>query len=137
MVAAAVAGVGGAAIAAATAGGHYGLATNQHGPSHAPQPSDQRALDVPPDALHGEYVESEGGGRFVTRVVQTGRLTAISSTAATARSEDGFSQSYVIREPEGAAAPPFSTGQLVTIGATRNGEANMIDTMRPPLAAGN
>lgn len=132
-VAAAIAGVGGAAISAATGGRYHGAAPGLHGPG-GPPASAPHVSDVARDQLHGEYVVTEGGGRFETRVSQTGQLTAIDVSSVTARSDDGFTQTYVIRAAEGAAPPPFSVGQRVTITGTREGEAVMVDSMRPPLA---
>ncbi|ATE55114.1 hypothetical protein [Actinosynnema pretiosum] len=48
------------------------------------------------DALHGEYVVSDGDGGYATRVVQTGTITAISGTSVTAASPDGYARTYVI-----------------------------------------
>lgn len=47
-------------------------------------------------ALHGEYVVSDGNGGYRTERTQTGRVTAISGTALTVASDDGFSATYVV-----------------------------------------
>ncbi|GAA2685405.1 MULTISPECIES: hypothetical protein [Actinosynnema] len=48
------------------------------------------------DAVHGEYVVSDGEGGYATQVVQTGTITAISGTSVTAASSDGYTRTYVI-----------------------------------------
>jgi len=140
-VAAAVAGVGGAAIAAATdTGAHGGFGDfagfgGFEGPPGAP-PGPRNGRNVEPASLHGEYVVADDGG-FETRVTQTGKITSISPTSVTARSADGFTQTYVIHEVEGASAPPFAVGDPVVITATRRGETATVSTMGPPLSPGN
>jgi hypothetical protein len=141
VVAAAVAGVGGAAIAAATqtgfhaTSGGFGGFGGFGGPG-GPPPSAHHG-DVEPDSLHGEYVVADGRGGFSTLMTQTGRITAISATSITARSDDGFSQTYVIRETDGAGRSPFAVDDRIAIDAKREGEAATVTTMRPPLSAGH
>ncbi|WP_263994668.1 hypothetical protein [Mycobacterium yunnanensis] len=144
-VAAAVAGVGGAAISAATATSFHGGAGGfggfgdfaGFGGPQGPPPGGHRA-ETDPAALHGEYVVPDDHGGYSTVLEQTGIITAISPSAVTARSADGFTESYVIREPEETAAkPPFATGDTVVIKATRNGEAAVVTTMGPPLSPGH
>ena len=140
-VAAAVAGVGGAAIAAATdtgahasfgdfagIGGFEGPPGSPSGARHGGNPE--------PASLHGEYVVADGAG-YETRLTQTGKVTAISPTSVTARSVDGFTQTYAIHEVGGASAPPFAVGDPVVITATRRGETATVSTMGPPLSPGN
>lgn len=135
VVAAVIAGFGGAAIAAATGGGYHMEASGGPGPNGPPRAAQApKAAADAPDSLHGEFVDGDGHGGFVTHLDQTGAVTAISATSVTARSADGFSQTYTIREVNGAAPPPFSIGDQVTIEATREGEAAVVSTMRPPLA---
>jgi len=143
-VAAAVAGVGGAAVAAATqttfhggAGdfGGFGDFAGFGGPP-GPPPGGRHSAPAEPDALHGEYVVADEHGGFSTILEQTGTITAISPVAVTARSADGFIQSYVIREVQGATTPPFAAGDTVLIKATRQGETAMVTTMGPPLSPG-
>jgi hypothetical protein len=135
-VAAAVAGVGGAAIAAATEGGYHAMSAGMHGPSGPPPPAAHRA-DIEPDSIHGEYVVADGHGSFSTLTSQTGRVTAISATSVTARSDDGFIQTYVIHEANAASKPPFAVNDQVTIDATREGATATVTSMRPPLSAGH
>jgi hypothetical protein len=82
-------------------------------------------------ALHGEAVVSDGNGGFTTELSQTGTITAIDATSVSARSADGYSQTYVI--PAAATAPPFDVGDQVTIRATRHGADATVTTIRPPL----
>jgi hypothetical protein len=140
-VAAAVAGVGGAAIAAATDGEHHffsgaGNSGGGHGGFNGPPPAAHRTDDEP-DSLHGEYVVADGHGGFTTLISQTGRVTAISPVSVTVRSDDGFTQSYVILEANGDAKPPFAANDQVVIRAEREGEAAMLTSMRPPLSPGH
>ena len=111
-VAAAVAGVGGAAIAAATdtgsgpgGFGDFGGFGGFGGGGPEGPPGAMRHTDIDPAALHGEYVVADGRGGFATMVTQTGRITAVSTTAVTARSDDGYTQTYVIRSVPGAGSP--------------------------------
>ena len=90
-VAAAVAGVGGAAIAAATdtgsgpgGFGDFGGFGGFGGGGPEGPPGAMRHTDIDPAALHGEYVVADGRGGFATMVTQTGRITAVSTTAVTA-----------------------------------------------------
>jgi hypothetical protein len=127
-ISAAVAGVGGAAIYAATDDGPHmmGMQGGPGGPHDHGGPPDPHGAPAPapePAALHGEFVESDGPGKFTTVLSQTGRVTAISPTSVTARSEDGFSQTYVLAalDPAASKAPSFAVDDAVTIRATRSG----------------
>ncbi|OPX05823.1 hypothetical protein B1790_30775 [Mycobacterium sp. AT1] len=133
-VATAVAGVGGAAIAAATETGYHPN-SGGFGGFGGPPPAAHRS-NSEPLSLHGEYVVAENGA-FETRITQTGKITAISPTSVTTRSADGFAQTYVIHEVEGASAPPFAVGDTVVITATRKGETATVSTMGPPLSPGS
>jgi hypothetical protein len=140
-VAAAVAGVGGAAIAAATDGNHHTFGGSMHGTfggfGGPPPPPAAHRSDDDLDSMHGEYVVADGHGGFRTLMTQTGRVTAISADSVTARSDDGFTATYVIRGSGGAAKPPFKVDDHVVIRATREGEIALVTTMAPPLSAGH
>jgi hypothetical protein len=137
-VAAAIAGVGGAAIAAAADGGFHAMSGGMHGPGPAgPPPPPAHRTDDEPDTLHGEYVVADGHGGYSTLISQTGRVTAISATSVTARSEDGFVQTYVVHEADGTAKPPFAVDEMVTIDATRSGSTATVTSIRPPLSPGH
>jgi hypothetical protein len=47
-------------------------------------------------ALHGQFVISKSGGGYETIDVQTGHVTAVSSTSITLKSADGFTNTYVV-----------------------------------------
>ena len=144
-VAAVIAGVGGAAVYAATDSGPRMMGT--HGGFGAVQgdrpggpPRDDVVRAAAPDSasLHGEFVVADGAGAFSTMMSQTGRVTAISPTSVTARSDDGYSQTYVIPAagPGAAATPPFAVGDQVTIQATRRGQTATVTGMGLPSIAG-
>jgi hypothetical protein len=135
-VAAVIAGVGGAAVYAATDSGPRMMGMHGGpGPGLGDRPPiDDLARAVAPDSasLHGEFVVTDGASGFTTMLSQTGRITAISDTAVTARSDDGFSQTYVIptANPGGiAATPPFAVDDEVTIRAKRMGQTPTVTTI--------
>lgn len=70
-------------------------------------------------ALHGEYVASDGNGGYVTKIMQTGKVTALSATSLTAQSDDGFSKTYTITS---AQATDVASGDTVTVVATTSGD---------------
>ena len=47
-------------------------------------------------ALHGQLVVAKPGGGYQTVDVQTGQVTAVSTTSITLKSADGFTKSYVV-----------------------------------------
>jgi hypothetical protein len=141
-IATVIAGVGGAAVYAATDSGprmmgmHGGPGPGQGhwaGGSGHDQGHDTAARDAGPDsaAVHGEFVVADGTGGFTTMVSQTGRITAISDSSVTARSDDGYSQTYVIPANPGGIAtlPPFAVNDEVTIRATRTGPTASVTTI--------
>ena len=114
-VAAVIAAVGGAAIYAAT-GGSQAL-TRSHQAFGAPaQPAGETSL-------HGEFVVRDGMGGYTTALSQTGTVTASSPTSITVRSDDGYSQTYVIAQPAG---PPPAIDEPVTVRATRDGQTSTV-----------
>ena len=146
-VAAVIAALGGAAIYAATEssshsfggphqafgpGGGMPGGPGQHGGMGGPGPD---AVDG--TSLHGEFVVRDGAGSYTTVVTQTGAITAISPTAVTVRSEDGFSQTYGIPTTAGnAGAPPFAVNDQVVIRATRNGQTATVTNIGKPQQYG-
>jgi hypothetical protein len=145
-VAAVIAALGGAAIWAATEGTSHsfgaphqafgpggGMSGGQHGSMGGPSPA-----AVGSTSLHGEFVVPDGASGYTTVVTQTGKVTAISPTSITVRSEDGFSQTYVIPQPAGGAAP-FAVDDQVTVHATRTGQTATVTNIgvggpgMPPL----
>ncbi len=134
-VAAVIGGVGGAAVYAATDSGPRMMGTHG-GPGPGAQPggaSHAGTRETAPDSasLHGEFVVADGAGGFTTMMSQTGRVTAISPTSVTARSEDGYTQTYVIPAASNGApaAPPFAVDDDVTIRATRSGQTASVTTI--------
>jgi hypothetical protein len=144
-VAAVIAGVGGAAVYAATDSGPRMMGTHSgpvlgQGDRPGGPPHDDVVRAAAPDSatLHGEFVVADGTGGFRTVISQTGRVTAISLTSVTARSDDGYSQTYVIPAagPGAAATPPFAVGDQVTVQATRTGQTATVTSMGLPSIAG-
>lgn len=135
-ISAVVAGIGGAAIYAATGGGHHiggmpgGFGPSSHDHVGGPPPDPMAAQES--SALHGVFVVADGAGGFTTVLSQTGRVTAISPTSVTARSDDGFSQTYLIPALGPAVVkntPPFVLNDAVTIHATRTGDTASVTTI--------
>jgi hypothetical protein len=136
-VATVIGGIGGAAVYAATDSGPRMMGMHSGpGPGQGAQlggPRNDLAREAAPDsvALHGEFVVADGTGGFNAVITQTGRVTAISPTSVTARSEDGYIQTYVIAasSPGAAATPPFAVNDDVTIRATRTGQVASVTTI--------
>lgn len=129
VVAVAVAGVGGAAAYAASGSSEPGM--HFAGPPGGPPPhtANRPAATWAEPVLHGESVRSDGHGGYTTELTQTGTITAMAAERLTIRSSDGYQRDYVVRA-QGSA--PFGVGDDVTVTATRQGEAAVLDTMRPP-----
>ncbi len=49
-----------------------------------------------PRVLHGEFTAKSPSGAYQTLAVQTGQVTAVSSSSITLRSEDGFTRTYAV-----------------------------------------
>lgn len=82
-----------------------------------------------PATLHGEFVVPDGNGGFQTDIVQVGTVTAVSATSITARSDDGFTSTYVIPPTAADSSVPFTVNQKVSIRATRTGDTRSITTI--------
>ncbi|KWX19594.1 hypothetical protein AFM11_34945 [Mycolicibacterium wolinskyi] len=130
-VAVAIAGLGGAAIYAATdspgMGGHGGP------PGGPPPMAAARHDDGDPATVHSEAVLADGSGGYTTSLTQTGTITALSTASITVRSADGFSQTYVL---PAAAAPPFAVADQVLVRATRTGTTATVTSIGEPLERG-
>jgi hypothetical protein len=139
VVAAAIAGAGGAAIYAATDQPTDG----RHGPWHppggpggpgapggsawGPKPSGNAGPNaglnaLPDQSLHGEFVTRDDVGGYRTVLVQVGTITAISPRSITIRSADSYTRTYLIPAAAAQSAPPFAVDQRVTVRATRDGQ---------------
>ena len=117
-VAAVIAALGGAAIYAATGSGSESVARPHRASSAGPgvQP-------VGVTSLHGEFVVRDGMGGYTTVLSQSGTVTASSPTSITVRSDDGYSQTYVIAQPTG---PSPAIDEPVTVRATRAGQTSTV-----------
>jgi len=134
-VAVVIAAFGGAAIYAATDGSSNATGPGWHGPGRGgpnrwngprgPQGPGRGVDDAgPPDSLHGEFVVSDGNGGYTTMLTQTGVLTAVSDTSITAKSADGFTQTYTITPGSRAANSQLAVDDTANILATvANGTA--------------
>lgn len=126
-VAAVVAGVGGAAVYAATAevtgGGRHQPFGGFGGPSFG-APGFGGPGDGP---LHSESVAAEPGGGYTTRLTQNGTVTAVSVDSVTVRSDDGYTVTYVI--PADAAAPVG--GESVSVEGSRDGAVTTLGRLTP------
>jgi hypothetical protein len=141
-VAAVIAGLGGAAICAATDGSSHVMG----GPRQVRQmsgPSGPHAgvLGAPGEAagstsLHGEFVVPDGAGGYTTELTQTGTVTAVSPTSITVRSVDSYSQTYVIPPTAGAAGAPFAVDDQVIVRATRTGQTATVTSIGRPRLDG-
>lgn len=148
-VAAVIAGLGGAAIYAATEGNSRAFGGNHQAfipggmPGGPPGPHGGPGGGAGPAApedtsLHGEFVVRngidgvDGAGGYTTVVTQTGSVTAISPTSISIRSDDGFSGTYVIPPTAAGATPPFHTGDSVVVRATRSGPTMTVTNIGEP-----
>ncbi|ANN14573.1 hypothetical protein SD37_02135 [Amycolatopsis orientalis] len=75
---------------------------------------------LPRDALHGDFVVSDGNGGYRTERLQTGEITEISATSVSLTSKDGYKQVYTIDASTRKAGDP-KTGETVTVTATVSG----------------
>ncbi|MDF2824973.1 MAG: hypothetical protein K0R68_2381 [Mycobacterium sp.] len=69
------------------------------------------------NSLHGEFVVADGRGGYATELTQTGVVTDISNTTVTARSDDGFTQTYTITPETRHGRTEVKAGEPVTIRA--------------------
>jgi len=140
-VAAVIAGLGGAAIFAATGdnshpmGGAHQPFTGPGGPGgqHSGPMGGPGGQGPGPMPLHGEFVVPDGSGDYTTEMTQTGGVTAISPTSITARSEDGFSQTYVTPQ---TAQTPSAVDDQVVVHATRTGQTATVTNIGEPQDGG-
>lgn len=83
------------------------------------------------DSLHSESVMSDGHGGFTTELTQTGTVTDISDTRITARSDDGFTQTYLINADTHRGRAPLETGGIATIKATTSDGTTTATSITP------
>jgi hypothetical protein len=82
-------------------------------------------------ALHGEFVAKDKDGKIVTRVVQSGSVTAVSTTSITLKSEDGFTATYAVNGDtkvrvggDNAAISGVKTGNTAWVIGTKSGDTS-------------
>ena len=123
-IAVVLAGAGAAVIYAA------GGSTKQSGRGFGGPPG---GMDGPPggmggpgtsESLHGEFVIADGRGGFAIEVTQTGTVTEITDTSITARSEDGFTQTYLITADTRQSRAELQQGDTASIRAVAGGDTN-------------
>lgn len=115
-IAAAIAGLGGTAIYAATGSHSSGFpgpppgmgGPGMDGPRDRPDPA----------TVHSEAVLADHDGGYTTTLTQTGTITELTATSVTVRSNDGFVQSYALPP---SADTPFGVDDRVVVRATRTG----------------
>jgi hypothetical protein len=83
------------------------------------------------DALHGEFVVADGHGGFTTELTQVGEVTDISDTAITARSDDGFTHSYLITTDTRQGRSPVHAGEHATIRAVSRDGSDTATAISP------
>jgi len=132
-VAGVIAGLGGAAIYAAT-DSHSQPA---FGPPGTLPPGGFSAAHVSGafPAVHGELVTSDGRGGFATILNQTGTVTAVSPTSITVRSADAFTQTYDLPPGAQKTGQSIVVNEEVTIQGKRTGQvttATSVNTQTGP-----
>jgi len=90
-------------------------------------------------ALHGDFTVQENGSYVIERM-QTGEITAVSATSITAKSVDGYTQTYTIDSStavdQGAEqVTDLKTGTTVTIIAKLSGDTGAATSISDQQAA--
>ncbi|MEV7554877.1 hypothetical protein AB0N89_35130 [Amycolatopsis sp. NPDC089917] len=119
-VAVVIAAGGGAAIWAGTAANGAEQGQMMGGPGGGGRMLFGPGGGMPRDALHGDFVVSDGKGGYSTERVQTGEITEISATSVSVTSKDGYQQVYTIDSSTRKTGEP-KTGQTVTVNAKVTG----------------
>ncbi|AKS33083.1 hypothetical protein [Mycolicibacterium goodii] len=136
-IAVAIGGLGGAAIYAATDTPGMGPGRFAGGGPRAAgsfDPASAAREHADPATVRSETVLADSKGGFTTTVTQTGTITALSATALTVRSSDGFIQSYTLPTAgQPGATPPFEAGDTVLVRATRHGATLTVTSIGEPL----
>ncbi|MFD5093026.1 hypothetical protein ACFWMR_20660 [Amycolatopsis thailandensis] len=86
---------------------------------------------MPRDALHGDFVVSDGKGGYSTERMQTGEITEISATSVSLTSKDGYKQVYTIDASTKKTGDP-KTGQTVTVNAKVTGDTATATSIGDP-----
>ncbi|CAN5679299.1 hypothetical protein BH10ACT9_BH10ACT9_28840 [soil metagenome] len=122
-IAAVLAGAGAAVIYAAggsteqSGRGFGGPPGGMDGPPGGPGGMGPGGMQMTTDSLHGEFVIADGRGGYATELTQTGTVTEVSDASITARSEDGFTQTYVITDDTRQGREPLQQGDTASIRA--------------------
>jgi hypothetical protein len=118
-IAAAIAGVGGAAVYAATDSHSSGFP--------GPPPGMDRPHDrSDPATVHSEAVVADPDGGYSTALTQTGTITELTATSVTVRSNDGFTQSYILPT---SVTPSFGVDDHVLVRASRTGPTSTVTSI--------
>ncbi|WP_245839785.1 hypothetical protein [Mycobacterium aquaticum] len=133
-VAAAIAGLGGAAVYAATdsPGMSDGGPPGHHG--DGPPPWAQPGRDNADAAtVHSESVRRDGHGGYTTELTQVGVITALTANSVTVASTDGFSQLYALPS---TLKPTWAVNDRVLVRATRSGATATVSSIGEAGTAG-
>jgi hypothetical protein len=85
-------------------------------------------------ALYGDFTASDGNGGYTTKRLQTGTVTAISTTSITAKSADGHTTTFVIGSATSVdngqdQVADIQTGDTVTVVGTVDGSTATATTI--------
>lgn len=91
-------------------------------------------------ALHGDFTVQDNGS-YVTERMQTGQITAVSATSITAKSVDGYTQTYTIDsstvvDQGSEQVSDLKTGTTVTIIAKLSGDTGAATSISDQQAMG-
>ncbi|WP_245757246.1 hypothetical protein [Amycolatopsis xylanica] len=86
---------------------------------------------IPRDALHGQFVVSDGNGGYTSEQLQTGTVSELSATSITLTSKDNFKQTYTIDSSTRKTSEP-KNGDTVTVNAKVTGSTATATTIGSP-----
>lgn len=135
---------GGIAYVAAHSGSNARTVASSQGSSQTPAPSPSASAPSVPrhgsfgfgslggigglgfGAVHGQITVPKSGGGYQTLDVQTGSVTAVSSSSITVKSADGYSKTYVVTSStevnaQAAGINTVKSGDTVVLTATAAG----------------
>lgn len=125
-VAAAIAGLGGAAVYAATDAPGMGEAGRPGHQGNGPSWGQPRRDNADPAMVHSESVRADGHGGYTAELTQVGVITALSADAVTVASTDGFSQAYSLPS---TLKPSWAVNDRVLVRATRSGATAIVSSI--------
>lgn len=133
-IAAAIAGLGGAAVYAATDSPGMGEAGPPGHHGDGPPPWGQPMRDNADAAtVHSESVRQDGHGGYTTELTQVGVITALTADSVTVASTDGFSQAYTLPS---TLKPTWTVNDHVLVRATRSGTTATVSSIGETGAPG-